>query len=100
MGEAARREVIPWGWQAATEKLRTETYTRAIRRTRLKRIMRKLLMRLAPSYLLARMRDVVVWFTNFVKMKRTVPTVAASIAILISFAAIIALKTALKKIAV
>lgn len=99
VSEAARQEVMPWGWQAATERLRTETYTRAIRRTRVKRIMRRLVMRLAPSYILARIRDVIVWLISFAKMKRTIPTVAASIAVLISFAAILALKTALKTIA-
>ena len=64
MGEAARAEVMQWGWQAATDKLREVAYTRAIRRTRLMRIMKRLLRRLAPSYLLARIKEVIAFITT------------------------------------
>ena len=94
MGTAARAEVMQWGWQAATDKLREVAYTRAIRRTRLKRIMKRLLRRLAPSYLLARIREVITFLTTGLWRRSKVPPPTAAALVATAASAVRALTTA------
>ena len=83
MGDAARMEVMAWGWQAATDKLRMGAYTRAIRRTRVKRIVKRLLRRLAPSFIVARVRETLLavggFFMHLAECMRSRLAAAASV---------------------
>jgi len=85
---------MQWGWQAATDKLREVAYTRAIRRTRLKRIMKRLLRRLAPSYLLARIREVITFLTTGLWRRSKVPPPTAAALVATAASAVRALTTA------